>query len=100
MQAADGNDKAALRQLEDNLTMEEIAHFRAFVAARCSTLLMRSETHLQHAIDAVDAVVANLGMFDQCSCFHYIVAVLCGRSVPQLKFCGACPRAEGGCRSR
>ena len=42
--------------------MEEIAHFRAFVAAQSSKLLNRSETHLQHAVDAVDAVVANLGM--------------------------------------
>ena len=62
MQAADSSDKAALKRLEDHLSMEEIAHFRAFVAAKYSTLLMKSETHLQHAIDAVDAVVANLGM--------------------------------------
>lgn len=41
--------------------MEEIAHFRAFVAARSSKVLTKSELHLQHAVDAVDAVVANLG---------------------------------------
>lgn len=41
--------------------MEEVAHFRAFVAARSSTLLAASDIHLQHAVDAVDAVVANLG---------------------------------------
>ena len=61
VQAADGNDKAALQQLEDRLSMEEIAHFRAFVAAQSSKLLIKSETHLRHAVDAVDAVVANLG---------------------------------------
>ena len=61
VQAADANDKAALQQLEDRLSMEEIAHFRAFVAAQSSKLLIKSETHLQHAVDAVDAVVANLG---------------------------------------
>ena len=42
--------------------MEEVAHFRAFVAARNSVLLAASEEHLQHAVDAVDAVVANLGI--------------------------------------
>lgn len=42
--------------------MEEIAHFRAFVAARSSKVLNKSELHLQHAVDAVDAVVANLGI--------------------------------------
>lgn len=42
--------------------MEEIAHFRAFVAARSSRVLIKSELHLQHAVDAVDAVVANLGV--------------------------------------
>lgn len=62
MQSADSNDKAALQRLEDRLSMEEIAHFRAFVAARSSTILAKSELHLQHAVDAVDAVVANLGM--------------------------------------
>lgn len=59
--AADANDKAALQRLENRLSMEEIAHFRAFVAAQSSKLLIKSETHLQHAVDAVDAVVANLG---------------------------------------
>ncbi len=61
VQAADANDKAALQRLEDRLSMEEIAHFRSFVAAQSSKLLTKSETHLQHAVDAVDAVVANLG---------------------------------------
>ncbi|KAL0018632.1 hypothetical protein WJX77_009530 [Trebouxia sp. C0004] len=65
VQAADANDKAALQQLEDRLSMEEIAHFRAFVAAQSSKLLLKSETHLQHAVDAVDAVVANLGPLPQ-----------------------------------
>ncbi len=60
-QAADANDNAALQRLENRLNMEEIAHFRAFVAAQSSRLLTVSETHLQHAVDAVDAVVANLG---------------------------------------
>ena len=60
--AADASDKAALQRLENRLSMEEIAHFRAFVAAQSSKLLIKSETHLQHAVDAVDAVVANLGM--------------------------------------
>ena len=49
--------------------MEEIAHFRAFVAARSSKVLTKSELHLQHAVDAVDAVVANLGapwLSDEC----------------------------------
>lgn len=50
-----------LQQLEEQLTVEEVAHFRAFVAARNSILLAASEEHLQHAVDAVDAVVANLG---------------------------------------
>ena len=68
VQAADANDKAALQQLEDRLSMEEIAHFRAFVAAQSSKLLIKSETHLQHAVDAVDAVVANLG---QPLCRHH-----------------------------
>ena len=59
--SADAHDRAALQQLESQLSMEEIAHFRAFVAARSSTMLNKSELHLQHAVDAVDAVVANLG---------------------------------------
>ncbi|KAL0020504.1 hypothetical protein WJX79_001536 [Trebouxia sp. C0005] len=65
VQAADASDKAALQRLEDRLSMEEIAHFRAFVAAQSSKLLIKSETHLQHAVDAVDAVVANLGPLPQ-----------------------------------
>ena len=61
MRSADAKDKAALQQLESRLSMEQIAHFRAFVAARSSKVLAKSELHLQHAVDAVDAVVANLG---------------------------------------
>lgn len=58
---ADSHDRAALRSLEERLSIEEVAHFRAFVAARSSTLLAASEVHMRHAVDAVDAVVANLG---------------------------------------
>ena len=61
VRSADAKDKAALQQLESRLSMEQIAHFRAFVAARSSRVLAQSELHLQHAVDAVDAVVANLG---------------------------------------
>ena len=61
-QSADASDRVALQRLEKRLSMEEIAHFRAFVAARSSKVLNKSELHLQHAVDAVDAVVANLGM--------------------------------------
>lgn len=79
MQSADANDKAALQHLENCLSMEEIAHFRAFVAARSSTILAKSELHLQHAIDAVDAVVANLGMpwalVHPVACFGILFAI-------------------------
>lgn len=61
MRSADAKDKAGLQRLESRLSMEEIAHFRAFVAARSSKVLTKSELHLRHAVDAVDAVVANLG---------------------------------------
>lgn len=61
MRSADAKDKAALKRLESRLSMEEIAHFRAFVAARSSKVLTKSELHQRHAVDAVDAVVANLG---------------------------------------
>ena len=62
VRSADAKDKAGLQRLESRLSMEEIAHFRAFVAARSSKVLTKSELHLQHAVDAVDAVVANLGV--------------------------------------
>lgn len=66
---ADSHDRAALRSLEQRLSIEEIAHFRAFVAARSSTLLAASDIHMQHAVDAVDAVVANLGiLIADCIC--------------------------------
>lgn len=59
--------------------MEEIAHFRAFVAARSSSLLAASEIHLQHAWDAVDAVVANLGA----------LMLTCKCAVPACSPCGS-----------
>lgn len=79
-------DAAVLKALEEQLTLEEIAHFRAGVAAvysrhapwrrmtradelasrltkACSwpSAMLDDPDHLHHALDAVDAVVGNLG---------------------------------------
>lgn len=57
MQAADKADDMALAALEARLSLEEIAHFRAAVAAQHSRHLSADRCVLQHAMDAVDAVV-------------------------------------------
>ena len=58
---ADAQDVRALRTLEERLTLEEIAHFRAAVAQQYSRILARSEAVARHVLDAVDAIVGSLG---------------------------------------
>jgi hypothetical protein len=55
--AADKAELARLIALEARLSLEEVAHFRAGVAATHSCALAASAAARQHAMDAVDAVV-------------------------------------------
>lgn len=50
-----------LDQMELGLSVEQIAHFRAFVASHNSKILLSSSEAHTKALDVVDAIVANLG---------------------------------------
>ncbi|BDA48871.1 hypothetical protein COCOBI_12-5540 [Coccomyxa sp. Obi] len=63
--AANKAERAELAVLESSLTLEEIAHFRAGVAAVHSRLLAVDHGVLQHAMDAVDAIVGTPGAVPQ-----------------------------------
>lgn len=57
-------DKTMIRALhaaEERLTLEEVAHFSAGVAQQYSASLQSSEAFTGHVLDAVDAIVGNLG---------------------------------------
>ena len=58
---ADGSVLQALQLMEERLSLEEIAHFRAAVAHQHSRTLASSQAVMQHVLDAVDAIVGNLG---------------------------------------
>ena len=58
---ADALDIQAERAMASRLTLEEIAHFRAGVAQQYSRSLRRSEAATNHVLDAMDAIVGNLG---------------------------------------
>ncbi|KAK9815754.1 hypothetical protein WJX72_009012 [[Myrmecia] bisecta] len=61
MAPADAHDHATLEQLEASLSVEQIAHFRAGVAALHSKPLLRNEAVFRHAMDALDAMIAATG---------------------------------------
>ena len=50
-----------LDQMELGLSVEQIAHFRGFVASHNSKILLSSAEAHTKALDVVDAIVANLG---------------------------------------
>ena len=66
----------ALDQMEQGLSVEQIAHFRGFVASHNSKILLSSAEAHTKALDVVDAIVANLGelcliqAYESQSCFH------------------------------
>ena len=66
----------ALDQMEQALSVEQIAHFRGFVASHNSKILLSSAEAHTKALDVVDAIVANLGelclpqAYERQSCLH------------------------------
>ena len=51
-----------LAAMEQQLSLEETAHFRVAIAARHSTCIRGDPAILWHAFHAVDAIISNLGM--------------------------------------
>ena len=62
--------------MELGLSVEQIAHFRGFVASHNSKILLSSAEAHTKALDVVDAIVANLGelclteAYGRLSCFY------------------------------